>query len=167
MHFVPLSPGRSWSTLPTAVWTRRCTAWWGPTGACLCWRATELCFDQTWTTWGAKLPSCREGGQDTNQHMEVGVKDISKEPWPRSVFLSCSYSLLSLRLLAGYVGAGMLSAAVAGGVFASPPPASILAAILSLHNAGDEHLGPELLINESAVYVPIKGTGSTITITVT
>lgn len=90
-----------------------------------------------------------------------------KEPWPRSVFLSCSYSLLSLRLLAGYVGAGMLSAAVAGGVFASPPPASILAAILSLHNAGDEHLGPELLINESAVYVPIKGTGSTITITVT
>lgn len=76
MHFVPLSPGRSWSTLPTAVWTRRCTAWWGPTGACLCWRATELCFDQTWTTWGAKLPYCREGGQDTNQHMEVGVEDI-------------------------------------------------------------------------------------------
>ncbi|TNN40360.1 Triokinase/FMN cyclase [Liparis tanakae] len=36
----------------------------------------------------------------------------------------------------GYVGAGMLSAAVAGGVFASPPPASILAAILSLHAAG-------------------------------
>ncbi|XP_058481426.1 triokinase/FMN cyclase [Solea solea] len=36
----------------------------------------------------------------------------------------------------GYVGAGMLSAAVAGGVFASPPPASILAAILSLHCAG-------------------------------
>lgn len=91
----------------------------------------------------------------------------SKEPGPQSVFLSCSYSLLSLRLLAGYVGAGMLSAAVAGGVFASPPPASILAAILSLHNAGDEHLGPELLINESAVYVPIKGTGITITITVT
>ncbi|XP_039466151.1 triokinase/FMN cyclase isoform X2 [Oreochromis aureus] len=30
----------------------------------------------------------------------------------------------------------MLSAAVAGGVFASPPPGSILAAILSLHNAG-------------------------------
>ncbi|XP_054863570.1 triokinase/FMN cyclase isoform X2 [Amphiprion ocellaris] len=30
----------------------------------------------------------------------------------------------------------MLSAAVAGGVFASPPPTSILAAILSLHNAG-------------------------------
>uniref|UniRef100_A0A8C4HB84 Triokinase/FMN cyclase n=1 Tax=Dicentrarchus labrax TaxID=13489 RepID=A0A8C4HB84_DICLA len=36
----------------------------------------------------------------------------------------------------GYVGAGMLSAAVAGGVFASPPPASVLAAILSLHSAG-------------------------------
>ncbi|KAM8882582.1 triokinase/FMN cyclase isoform 4-T4 [Synchiropus picturatus] len=30
----------------------------------------------------------------------------------------------------------MLSGAVAGGVFASPPPASILAAILCLHNAG-------------------------------
>lgn len=43
--------------------------------------------------------------------------------------------------MTGYVGAGMLSAAVAGGVFASPPPASILAAILTLHNAGDdEHL---------------------------
>eukprot|EP00066_Takifugu_rubripes_P015677 XP_011604943.1 PREDICTED: bifunctional ATP-dependent dihydroxyacetone kinase/FAD-AMP lyase (cyclizing)-like [Takifugu rubripes] len=40
----------------------------------------------------------------------------------------------------GYVGAGMLSAAVAGGVFASPPPASILAAILSLHNAGSSHI---------------------------
>uniref|UniRef100_A0A3B5ACD1 Triokinase/FMN cyclase n=1 Tax=Stegastes partitus TaxID=144197 RepID=A0A3B5ACD1_9TELE len=36
----------------------------------------------------------------------------------------------------GYVGAGMLSAAVAGGVFASPPPASVLAAILSVHAAG-------------------------------
>ncbi|KAM3590268.1 uncharacterized protein V6R79_006860 [Siganus canaliculatus] len=36
----------------------------------------------------------------------------------------------------GFVGAGMLSAAVAGGVFASPPPTSILAAILSLHSAG-------------------------------
>ncbi|XP_061619956.1 triokinase/FMN cyclase isoform X2 [Phyllopteryx taeniolatus] len=36
----------------------------------------------------------------------------------------------------GYVGAGMLSAAVAGAVFASPPPASILAAILRLHSAG-------------------------------
>uniref|UniRef100_A0A8P4GHL0 Triokinase/FMN cyclase n=1 Tax=Dicentrarchus labrax TaxID=13489 RepID=A0A8P4GHL0_DICLA len=36
----------------------------------------------------------------------------------------------------GYVGAGMLSAAVAGGVFASPPPASVLAAILSLHTSG-------------------------------
>uniref|UniRef100_A0A672JC82 Triokinase/FMN cyclase n=1 Tax=Salarias fasciatus TaxID=181472 RepID=A0A672JC82_SALFA len=36
----------------------------------------------------------------------------------------------------GYVGAGMLSAAVAGGVFASPPPASILAAVLALHDAG-------------------------------
>lgn len=41
-----------------------------------------------------------------------------------------------LPVLTGYVGAGMLSAAVAGGVFASPPPASILSAILSLHNAG-------------------------------
>lgn len=30
----------------------------------------------------------------------------------------------------------MLSAAVAGGVFASPPPASILAAIMTLHQAG-------------------------------
>uniref|UniRef100_A0A8C4Z838 Triokinase/FMN cyclase n=1 Tax=Gadus morhua TaxID=8049 RepID=A0A8C4Z838_GADMO len=37
---------------------------------------------------------------------------------------------------AGYIGAGMLSAAVAGGVFASPPPASILAAVLHLHDAG-------------------------------
>ncbi|KAM4537232.1 triokinase/FMN cyclase [Odontesthes bonariensis] len=36
----------------------------------------------------------------------------------------------------GYIGPGMLSAAVAGGVFASPPPTSILAAVLSLHNAG-------------------------------
>lgn len=33
---------------------------------------------------------------------------------------------------AGYVGKGCLSAAVAGSVFASPPPTSILAAILTL-----------------------------------
>uniref|UniRef100_A0A8K9XUU8 Triokinase/FMN cyclase n=1 Tax=Oncorhynchus mykiss TaxID=8022 RepID=A0A8K9XUU8_ONCMY len=37
---------------------------------------------------------------------------------------------------AGYIGSGMLSAAVAGGVFASPPPASVLAAILCLRDAG-------------------------------
>ncbi|XP_048826989.1 triokinase/FMN cyclase [Brienomyrus brachyistius] len=37
---------------------------------------------------------------------------------------------------AGYVGAGMLSAAVAGSVFASPPPSSVLAAILTLWQAG-------------------------------
>uniref|UniRef100_A0A8C9R8U4 Triokinase/FMN cyclase n=1 Tax=Scleropages formosus TaxID=113540 RepID=A0A8C9R8U4_SCLFO len=37
---------------------------------------------------------------------------------------------------AGYVGAGMLSAAVAGAVFASPPPGSVLAAILTLWQAG-------------------------------
>lgn len=42
-----------------------------------------------------------------------------------------------LLVSSGYIGAGMLSAAVAGGVFASPPPGSILAAILSLHNAGN------------------------------
>lgn len=44
-------------------------------------------------------------------------------------------------MFSGYLGAGMLSAAVAGGVFASPPPASILAAILSLHNAGNARRG--------------------------
>ncbi|KAJ8392178.1 hypothetical protein AAFF_G00077460 [Aldrovandia affinis] len=37
---------------------------------------------------------------------------------------------------AGYVGAGMLSGAVAGAVFASPPPASVLAAILALWQGG-------------------------------
>uniref|UniRef100_A0A3P8ZNV3 Triokinase/FMN cyclase n=1 Tax=Esox lucius TaxID=8010 RepID=A0A3P8ZNV3_ESOLU len=36
----------------------------------------------------------------------------------------------------GFIGGGMLSAAVAGGVFASPPPASVLAAILALRDAG-------------------------------
>lgn len=49
--------------------------------------------------------------------------------WPQLWFL--------LLISSGYIGAGMLSAAVAGGVFASPPPGSILAAILSLHNAGN------------------------------
>jgi dihydroxyacetone kinase len=33
---------------------------------------------------------------------------------------------------AGYVGKGMLSGAIAGSVFASPPPTSILAAILTV-----------------------------------
>uniref|UniRef100_A0A3Q3DHS1 Triokinase/FMN cyclase n=1 Tax=Hippocampus comes TaxID=109280 RepID=A0A3Q3DHS1_HIPCM len=46
----------------------------------------------------------------------------------------------------GYVGAGMLSAAVAGAVFASPPPASILAAILCLHSAGKMTSSGVLLI---------------------
>ncbi|XDV18915.1 hypothetical protein PO909_024509 [Leuciscus waleckii] len=37
---------------------------------------------------------------------------------------------------AGYIGRGMLSGAVAGAVFASPPPGSVLAAILTLWKGG-------------------------------
>ncbi|XP_062614751.1 triokinase/FMN cyclase-like [Saccostrea cucullata] len=37
---------------------------------------------------------------------------------------------------AGYIGSGMLSAAVAGAVFTSPPPSSILAALRSITKAG-------------------------------
>ncbi|TRY97997.1 hypothetical protein DNTS_005327 [Danionella cerebrum] len=37
---------------------------------------------------------------------------------------------------AGFIGVGMLSAAVAGAVFASPPPGSVLATILSLWKGG-------------------------------
>ncbi|KAI2662864.1 Triokinase/FMN cyclase [Labeo rohita] len=37
---------------------------------------------------------------------------------------------------AGYIGMGMLSGAVAGAVFASPPPGSVLAAILTLWKGG-------------------------------
>ncbi|KAF7706318.1 triokinase/FMN cyclase [Silurus meridionalis] len=37
---------------------------------------------------------------------------------------------------AGYIGRGMLSAAVAGAVFSSPPPGSILAAIMALWQSG-------------------------------
>ncbi|MBN3295994.1 TKFC cyclase, partial [Amia calva] len=37
---------------------------------------------------------------------------------------------------AGYIGRGMLSGAVAGAVFASPPPGSVLAAILALWRVG-------------------------------
>ncbi|XP_026990220.2 triokinase/FMN cyclase isoform X1 [Tachysurus fulvidraco] len=37
---------------------------------------------------------------------------------------------------AGYIGRGMLSAAVAGAVFSSPPPGSILAAIMTLWQSG-------------------------------
>ncbi|XP_060764456.1 triokinase/FMN cyclase isoform X2 [Neoarius graeffei] len=37
---------------------------------------------------------------------------------------------------AGYIGKGMLSAAVAGAVFSSPPPGSILAAIMTLWQSG-------------------------------
>lgn len=36
----------------------------------------------------------------------------------------------------GYIGVGMLSGAVAGAVFASPPPGSVLAAILTLWKGG-------------------------------
>lgn len=38
--------------------------------------------------------------------------------------------------LSGYIGRGMLSAAVAGAVFSSPPPGSILAAIMTLWQSG-------------------------------
>lgn len=38
--------------------------------------------------------------------------------------------------LSGYIGRGMLSAAVAGAVFSSPPPVSILAAIMTLWQSG-------------------------------
>lgn len=37
---------------------------------------------------------------------------------------------------AGFVGPGMLSAAVSGAVFASPPPASILAALRAIRSPG-------------------------------
>ncbi|XP_055053504.1 triokinase/FMN cyclase [Misgurnus anguillicaudatus] len=37
---------------------------------------------------------------------------------------------------AGYIGVGMLSGAVVGGVFASPPPGSVLAAILAVWKGG-------------------------------
>lgn len=37
---------------------------------------------------------------------------------------------------AGYVGRGMLSVVVAGAVFASPPPASILAALRAVRSSG-------------------------------
>ena len=37
---------------------------------------------------------------------------------------------------AGYVGPGMLTAAVAGAFFASPPPGSILAALRAIQSAG-------------------------------
>ena len=36
----------------------------------------------------------------------------------------------------GYVGLGMLSAVVAGAVFASPPPTSILAALRAIRSPG-------------------------------
>ncbi len=36
----------------------------------------------------------------------------------------------------GYIGVGMLSGAVAGAVFASPPPGSVLAAIVTLWKGG-------------------------------
>lgn len=115
---------------------RLSVVWSGPLGASLWWRATELCSGPIWTAWGGKWPCCQVEGRDTSRLMEV------ERTHTHACWISLgSYisSLTSHRLSpsSGYVGAGMLSAAVAGGVFASPPPASILAAILSLHNAGN------------------------------
>ena len=42
----------------------------------------------------------------------------------------------------GYVGQGMLDASIAGSVFTSPPPSSILAAMLAL----DEHKPSGVLV---------------------
>ncbi len=39
------------------------------------------------------------------------------------------HSFLLFHIFSGFIGPGMLSAAVAGAVFTSPPPSSILAAI--------------------------------------
>ena len=46
-------------------------------------------------------------------------------------------------LCQGFIGCGMLSAAVAGAVFTSPPPSSILAAIRAVGegNPGNSALG--------------------------
>jgi dihydroxyacetone kinase len=43
--------------------------------------------------------------------------------------MKCEHILYQFVFLAGFVGAGMLSAAVAGSVFASPPARNVLHAI--------------------------------------
>ena len=45
---------------------------------------------------------------------------------------------------AGYIGAGLLTGGVAGSVFASPPTASVLAAIRAVAaNSGDFNIEPD------------------------
>lgn len=48
----------------------------------------------------------------------------------------CHYNILFTYNYTGYIGSGMLSAAVAGAVFTSPPPSSILAALRTISKPG-------------------------------
>lgn len=48
----------------------------------------------------------------------------------------CHYNILFTCNYTGYIGSGMLSAAVAGAVFTSPPPSSILAALRTISKPG-------------------------------
>lgn len=70
-------------------------------------------------------------------HRVVVRRDIQKVKDSGQVTVICGGGSGHEPFAAGFVGEGMLSAAVAGSVFASPPPTSILAAIKAVQSSGD------------------------------
>lgn len=58
-----------------------------------------------------------------------------------------------LIIVAGYVGAGMLTAAISGAVFASPPPSSILAALRAIASPAGENIKQCLIAVSSCISV--------------
>lgn len=69
-------------------------------------------------------------------HRVVVRSDIQKVKDSGQVTVICGGGSGHEPFAAGFVGEGMLSAAVAGSVFASPPPTSILAAIKAVQSPG-------------------------------
>lgn len=69
-------------------------------------------------------------------HRVVVRSDIQKVIDSGLVTVICGGGSGHEPFAAGFVGEGMLSAAVAGSVFASPPPTSILAAIKAVQSPG-------------------------------
>ena len=70
------------------------------------------------------------GVQGIENHRVVGRSDLNN--LQDKVAIICGGGSGHEPAFAGYVGQGCLSGAIAGSVFASPPPSSILAAILSI-----------------------------------
>ncbi|XP_076464113.1 triokinase/FMN cyclase-like [Babylonia areolata] len=96
--------------------------------------STDECVDETISGFVSINPGLRQ----LDGHRVVVRADVQEVIQAGQVAILCGGGSGHEPAHAGYIGEGMLSAAVAGAVFTSPPPASILAAIraVGLQNTG-------------------------------